>query len=114
MIPGQPVAKFDVCLGAGLLDAFGDPLSPTEFSIRGHLIVSRANTISIVQDDLDQWLGYVRTANTVSVAMAIDMDPTLGGLVEWCIPTIEDGYGPIDVAGATYFGARLNLSVSAR
>ena len=114
VIPDSPVAKFDVCLGAGLLDSHGNPVTPTEFHLRAYLIVARSDTVVNVQDNLDQWLGYERNATTVSVAMAIDMDPTLGGLVEWCIPEIENGYGPVEWSGAMYFGAKLMLQVSMR
>jgi hypothetical protein len=114
VIPRSPVSKFAVCLGESHLDAGGRPLSPTEFTLAGHLIVARADTVSNVQDNLDQWLGFENVAGTVSVAMAIAMDPTLGGTVEWCETTIIDNYGPIDVAGAMYFGARFNWEVSAR
>lgn len=114
VIPGPNVARIGVCLGEGILGPDGRPLSPTEFGFRAHLIVARADTMSNVQDNLDRWLGFQRTATTVPVAMAIAMDPTLGGTVEWCECTVEDGYGPIEWAGAMYFGARLNLTVSAR
>ena len=114
VIPDEPVAKLDVCLGAGLLDGNGKPVMPTEYHLRAYLIVARSDTMVNVQDNLDQWLGYERTATTVSVAMAIDADPTLGGLVEWCIPTVESRYGPVEWAGAMYFGARLMLEVSMR
>lgn len=112
--PAKPVTKVDVCLGAGLLDNLGEPITPTEFNIQGVLVIARADTVSNVQDNLDQWLGYERSEETVSIAMAIDMDPTLGGLVEWCIPTVIDSYGPIEWSGVMYFGARMNLNISMR
>jgi hypothetical protein len=114
VLPDSPVAKFDVCMGAGITDSTGRPMTPTEFNLRGYLIIARSDIVTNVQDNLDQWLGYEQTASTVSVAMAIDLDPTLGGLVEWCIPTIENGYGPVEWSGVTYFGAKLILNVSAR
>jgi hypothetical protein len=114
VIPKAPVSNFAVCLGESQLDAGGRPLSPTEFVIAGHLVIARADTVSNVQDNLDQWLGFERTGSIVSVAMAIAMDPTLGGTVEWCETKIIDGYGPIEWAGAMYFGARFNWEVSAR
>jgi len=114
VLPRPPVAKVGVCLGEGILDAGGRPLSPTEFTFAGALVVARADTMSNVQDNLDQWLGFERTSSVVSVAMAIAMDPTLGGTVEWCETTVVDGYGPIDWSGAMYFGAKINWQVSAR
>jgi hypothetical protein len=114
VLPTRPVARFDVTMGAGLLDASGRPLTPTEFTFRGILPVSRGDTISNVQDTLDQWCGYQQTASTVPVAMAIDMDPTLGGTVEWCIATMITDYGPIQWSGVEYFGATFQFEVSAR
>lgn len=114
VLPTRPVARFDVCMGAGLLDGSGRPLTPTEFTFKGILPVSRGDTISNVQDELDQWCGYESTASAVSVAMAIDVDITLGGTVEWCIPTVIDSYGPIEWAGVEYFGATFQFQVSAR
>jgi hypothetical protein len=114
VLPTRPVAKFDVTMGAGLLDGSGRPLTPTEFTLRGILPVSRGDTISNVQDTLDQWCGYQSTASVVPVAMAIDMDISLGGTVEWCIATMITDYGPISWAGVEYFGATFQFDVSAR
>ncbi len=114
VLPTRPVAKFDVTMGAGLLDGAGRPLTPTEFTFRGILPVSRGDTFSNVQDTLDQWCGYQSTASVVPVAMAIDMDTSLGGTVEWCIATMITDYGPIAWAGVEYFGATFEFSVSAR
>lgn len=114
VIPKPPVAKFDVCLGGGTLAGDGLPISPTEFTISGYLAVARADTMANVQDNLDAWLGSIRAAGQVSVQQAIEMDPTLGGLVEWCETMVVDGYGPIEWAGAMYFGARFHWNVSAR
>lgn len=114
VIPRAPVAKFDVCLGGGIIAADGLPMSPTEFTLAGFLAVAKADTMANVQDNLDQWLGAVRTSTAVSVQQAIEMDPTLGKTVEWCETIIVDGYGPIEWAGAQYFGARFNWHVSTR
>lgn len=114
VFPRPPAVKFGICLGEGQLDALGIPLSPTEFSLKGALIVAKADNMSNVQDYLDQWLGFQRTATTVTVAMAIAMDPTLGGTVEFCETKIVSSYGPIDWAGAQYFGASFEWEVSAR
>lgn len=114
VIPRAPVAKFDVCLGGGIIEPDGLPMSPTEFTLAGFLVVARADTVANVQDNLDAWLGSLRSNAAVSVQQAIEMDPTLGGTVEWCETTIVDGYGPIEWAGAMYFGARFHWSVSSR
>jgi hypothetical protein len=114
VIPRPPVARFAVCMGESVIEPDGKPMSPVEFTISGFLAIARADTVANVQDNLDIWLGTLNTATSVSVEQAIAMDPTLGGTVEWCITTIVDGYGPIEWAGAMYFGARFNWHVSAR
>jgi hypothetical protein len=114
VLPVRPIANFAVCLGEGQLDASGRPLSPTEFTLKGALVVAKADTISNVQDYLDQWCGFESTSSTVSVAMAIAKDPTLGGTVEWCETRMIESYGPIEWSGAMYFGASFVWEVSAR
>lgn len=114
VLPTRPIAKFDVCLGAGHNGADGTPMAPNEFTMRGILPVSKADTISNVQDYLDPWCGNQNTAGVVSVVAAMDMNPTLNGLVEWCICTVIDSYGPIEWAGVEYFGASFIFDVSAR
>lgn len=114
VVPGSPIAKFDVCLGEGILAPDGRPMAPSEFKLRGLLVVGRGDITPNTQDYLDQWLGFQRTATSVSIGMAISMDPTLGGTVEWCEACTEDNYGPIEWSGTTYFGARLLLEVSSR
>jgi hypothetical protein len=114
VIPKPPVAKFAVCMGENVIEADGKPMSPTEFTISGFLVVARADTMANVQDNLDKWLGSVNTGANVSVEQAIAKDPSLGGTVEWCVTTVIDSYGPIEWAGAMYFGSRLNWNISAR
>lgn len=114
VFPRPPAAKFAVCLGENSLDSLGLPMSPTEFSLKGALVVANADIAGNVQDYLDQWLGHQRTATTVTVSMAVAMDPTLGGTVEFCETKIVSGYGPIHWMGAEYFGATFEWEVSAR
>ena len=114
VIPRPPGIKFGITLGEGQLDATGRPLSPTEFTFKGALVVAKADVMSNVQDYLDAWLGFQKTSTNVTVAMAIAMDPTLGGAVEYCETRIVSGYGPIDWMGAQYFGAQFEWDVSAR
>lgn len=114
VLPKPPVAKFDVCLGGGIIEADGKPMSPTEFTISGALVVARADTMANVQDNIDKWLGSIRTSTQVSVQQAIEMDPTLGGTVEWCETLLIDSYGPIEWNGVMYFGSKFQFHVSAR
>lgn len=113
VIPKPPI-RFDVCLGGGVIAGDGLPMSPTEFGINGALVIAKADLMSNVQDNLDKWLGSVRTNTQVSVQQAIEMDPTLGKTVEWCETMVMDSYGPIDWNGAVYFGAKFQFHVSAR
>ena len=57
VFPRPPAVKFGITLGEGQLDAGCRPLSPTEFTFKGALVVAKADLMSNVQDYLDQWLG---------------------------------------------------------
>ena len=114
VFPRPPAVKFGITLGEGQLDASGRPLSPTEFMFKGALVVAKSDVMSNTQDYLDQWLGFQSTGTNVPVAMAIAMDPTLGGVVEFCETRLVSGYGPIEWQGASYFGAQFEWDVSAR
>lgn len=98
-------------LGAPVL---GSTIAPTEFSLDLLIILSKASTIERVEMNLDAWLGVESDGTAVSVPVAVGSDPTLGGLVEWCVPVSADPPGPITYNGAEFFGARIHFSLSAR
>jgi hypothetical protein len=112
------VAKFGICLGEGLVNDAGNPLTPAEFNLDILIIVAHASTTERVQQTLDQWLGYESGIdpdtgnNVVSVPFAVAIDPTLGGNVDFCECNNVISYGPIDYNGTPYFGARISVVVS--
>lgn len=107
------VAKFGICLGEGLVDDNGLPLSPAEFNLEILVIVAHASTTERVQQQLDQWLGFLSYGQTAtSVAGAVAQDPTLGGAVDYCECNNVMSYGPVDYNGTPYFGARISVTVS--
>lgn len=113
------VAKFGICLGEGLVDDAGLPLSPAEFNLEILVIVAHASTTERVQQMLDQWLGYQSVAAdadtgnpSTSVAFAVAQDPTLGGAVDFAECNNVMSYGPVDYNGTPYFGARISVTVS--
>ena len=44
-----------------------------------------------------------------SIPAAIAADPTLGGLVQWCVPVSVSSYGLVQWAGVGHMGARLQV-----
>lgn len=113
------VAKFGICLGEGLTDDSGLPLTPAEFNLDILIVVAHASTTERVQQMLDQWLGYqsvtadADTGNPcVSVPFAVAQDPTLGGTVDFAECNAVVSYGPVDYNGTPYFGARISVVVS--
>ena len=113
------VAKFGICLGEGITDSGGNPLTPAEFNLDILIIVAHAATTERVQRTLDQWLGYQSVASDadtgnpcVSVPFAVAQDPTLGGSVDFAECNAVISYGPVDYNGTPYFGARISVVVS--
>jgi hypothetical protein len=107
------VAKFGICLGEGLVDDNGLPLSPAEFNLEVLVIVAHASTTERVQQQLDEWLGFESFGTTTtSVAAAIAQDPTLGNTVDFAEANNVVSYGPVDYNGTPYFGARISVVVS--
>ncbi|HVT97636.1 MAG TPA: hypothetical protein VHE33_09020 [Acidobacteriaceae bacterium] len=105
----QGATAFGGVLGADGPDA---PMSPTEVGLDYLILVSQASTVERFETALDLWLGLENDGTAVSVAAAISKDPTLGGTVQWCLPTTVDPPGPVSWNGTEYFGARLHLTVS--
>jgi hypothetical protein len=112
ILPGKQLAKYSRTLGGPLANLGGTLYAATDFNIDVCVVTSHATTTDRMQETLDQWLGFENGDGIVSVPMAIDMDITLGGAVEWCIPTTCDSYGPIEWSGQTFFGARIHFEIS--
>ena len=112
--PARPQTKTGITLGGGTLAADGLPMSPTEFRIDLIVLCAKTSIDQQWQQTMDQWLGYQVAAGIVPIPMAIDLDPTLGGTVEWCEPLTIDPPGPIQWNGVEYFGSRCHTWISAR
>jgi hypothetical protein len=111
VLPAKNVGKYGITL-VGNPATQPNILAVTEFNIDILVIVSRSSTIDRVQDTLDQWLGFENDATTVSVPMAIALNESLNGTVQFCEPINVDSYGPIEWNATTYFGARIHTVVS--
>ena len=106
VIPGQPIINYADTVNAPGLD------SAVTIMLIVLVIMSDAPPSDQVQRALDAYLG-VGSGETVSIAQAINSDPSLGGVVHFCEPLTAGNYGRIDYAGGTYFGARVNVQVGA-
>lgn len=108
ILPGSPYAKYGVVLEGG-----GPPSTDvTEMNLVLAVFVSRASSLERAQQAADQYVANEPTASVTSIPEALDYDPTLGGIVEWCIPQLVQAYGDIEIAGQTYFQARITVYVS--
>jgi len=111
VFPGKPVAKYGITLGeAGVMG--GRMMAATEFNLQVLVLVSQGSTIERVQTNLDSWLGFENFPGNVSIPAAVALDPTLGMAVDYCEASIVSSYGPIEYNGTTYFGARIDFSLS--
>jgi len=112
LLPSQPYAKYGITLG-GHLASLGRPVPVvTELNMAVCVFVSRAGSVERAQQQVDQYLGFEPSSGVVSIPMAIDEDPTLGGVVEFCEPLTVQAYGDIEIAGQTYFQGRLLVALS--
>lgn len=122
VLPGSPLAKYGSTLGESMLtmgpDGYAIPMATTEFNLRVMVLVSHASTTDRVQDTLDVWLGfendYVNGQQTVSVPMAVAMDPTLGGIASYCEAMTVSQYGPVEYAGIQFLGATILFNLVAQ
>ena len=78
------------------------------------LLISDAAPTEKVQRALDAYLGIgAHDAVPSSIAGAIQDDPTLGGTVHFALAVSASGYGRVDYAAVTYFGARVAVQAGA-
>lgn len=111
VVPARNLGKYGVTL-VGNPVTQSQLLAVTEFNLDIVVLVARAADINQVQNNLDQWLGFELDENVTSIPMALAIDPTLGGAVQFCEPMTVDSYGPVEWNGVTYFGARIHTIVS--
>ena len=104
ILPGAPYAKYGVTLGAHLGSLAQPVTAIVEMNLVVAIFVSRAPSLERAQNTVDQYL--------VTVPAAMEFDPTLGGIVEYCEPQIVQAYGDVEIAGQTYFQGRIAVAVS--
>jgi hypothetical protein len=80
------------------------------YYLRVILIVSYGEDISS-QAALD---AYLDPTGSNSVIGALHADPSLGGVVSFCVPTTAVGYGLVEWAGNQYFGTTLTVTVATK
>lgn len=96
---------------------YGDTLSgggETEVTINLAvlLLLSDAPPTEKVQRALDAYLG-IGAGESVSIAGAISEDPSLGGVVQWCIPVSVTQYSRVEYGAVNYFGATIICQIGA-
>jgi hypothetical protein len=101
VMPGSPLVSFGDTLDGALT-----------MNLVVTVIMSDAAPVEKTQRALDSYLGIGR-GEEVSLAQAIMADMTLGGVVQWCVPTTITTYGRIEYAGELYFGGRMNFQLGA-
>lgn len=111
VLPGAPFVTYGVTMGAGLA-ALGLVNSPVEMNMVVLIIASKAGSTERAQAGVDVYLGLDSDDSVTSIPVALALDPTLGGVVEYAMPVSVTTYGQIEVAGQIYFGARLAIQIS--
>lgn len=104
IMPKTPFARYGIVMDGGI-----PANSLTDLSLHALIIISRAQDIALVQSQLDGYLG--RNTSVPSVPDAISANPTLDGKVDYVVADQVEYYGPIEIAGQTYFSARIGLTV---
>jgi hypothetical protein len=118
VMPGRPYLTYGTTLQGetgflGEPSAAGSQLASVDFNLDYLIIVSHASTLERIEVNLDAWLGFEDDASIVSVPAAVAADPTLGGVVDWCIPITADPPGPLSWSGPEAFGTRIHFNFSA-
>lgn len=103
VLPGIPVVVY----GDTMADQYSMQGAVT-LNLAVLLLLSHAPPTEKIQRALDAYLG-IGAGEPQSIPAAILFDQTLGGVVQWCIPTSVSTYGPFEYAAETYFGARINV-----
>jgi hypothetical protein len=117
VMPGRPYLIYGTTL-QGETGFLGEPangvaLASVDFGLDYLIVLSHASTLGRIETNLDAWLGFQSTSSVVSVPAAVAADPTLGGIVDWCVPTTADPPGPLQWSGPEAFGVRIHFNFSA-
>jgi len=76
------------------------------------LLLSDAPPTDKVQRALNAYLG-IGPGEGNSIPEALAANPTLGGVVEWCVPLAITSFNRVEWNSVIFFGGRLNVSVGA-
>lgn len=109
IVPGNPLVKYGQTLGGAALGG-GVPMAASNITLVVLVLVTAATDYYDFQADLNQYLGFEDSELSIPYALAVD--PTLGGAVDWAIPMTATNMQPIDYAGITMYGARINVDIS--
>ena len=118
VMPGRPYLTYGTTL-QGETGFLGQPIqgnqiASVDFALDYLIVLAHASTLGRIEQNLDAWLGFEGGSNsTVSVVAAVAADPTLGGVVDWCVATTADPPGPLDWSGPAMFGTRIHFNFSA-
>ncbi len=116
VVPARPFVKYATTLegatGFGPVLGGSFSLPSREIMLDYLILVAKASTLERVEAGVYTWLGFESDANAVSVPAAVEADPTLGGLAEWCVPLTADPPAPLDYNGVAMIGARIHFSLS--
>jgi hypothetical protein len=113
VMPGQPYVNYATTLEGQTGFLGSTPLAETNFTLDYLIVLSHASTLERIEQNLDAWLGLENDGTAVSVAAAVLVDPTFGGVVRWCEPTTADRPGPLSWNGPEAFGTRIHFQLSA-
>jgi hypothetical protein len=79
-----------------------------EFDFDVTVLVQRVTSERTSQDNLD---AYIASSGSKSVKSAIELDRTLGGLVQDCRVVSLSSYGQVSYGDSTYLGAVFSIKV---
>lgn len=100
VLAGQPIVQYGATMDGALT-----------VNLRILIAISDAPPDEKVQRALDAYLGIGVGAGAGSIAGALQEDPTLGGVVHYCVPLSASNYGRISYNDITYFGSRIDVQI---
>ncbi len=90
---------------------FGDTMDGAlSVNLQIVLLLSDAPPAEKTQRALDAYLG-LGAGEIGAIAGALMADPSLGGVVSWCIPVSVSSYQRVVWNDVVFFGARLNVQI---
>lgn len=72
------------------------------------VLTGRVNEAA-AQDNLDR---YLSPDGEQSIPLIVEQNTTLGGVVDYCVPTVMDNYGVFTFGGVEYIGAQISFEVT--